>query len=123
MVKSVRQIGNEDLQEAVSTAGIQRWVAVSEEGLWAGIAETDPAAASGWHHHSDNQTLVYLLEGRMRIEWGTSGDDATEASKGEFLYVPPNTIHREVNPDQIPARAIVIRAGQGEPVVNVAEPG
>jgi len=33
-----------------------------------------------------------------------------------------NTIHREVNPASEPTHALVIRVGEGEPVVNVPRP-
>jgi uncharacterized RmlC-like cupin family protein len=120
---AITRIGLEDLVEAPGTKGIQRWVAVADQGFWAGIATTEPNLASGWHHHSDHHTLVYLLEGRMSIEWGEGPGESASAETNEFLHVPPNTIHREINPDPTPARAIIIRIGEGEPVVNVSGPG
>ncbi|MGA7227863.1 MAG: cupin domain-containing protein [Acidimicrobiia bacterium] len=120
---AVERIGRDDLEEATGTKGLRRQVALADDGFWIGIATADPAAASGWHHHTDNETLVYLIDGTLRIEFGEDGDRYAEAAEGEFLHVPPNTIHREVNPASGPTHALVIRVGKGEPVVNVPGPG
>lgn len=122
MVDSVRKIGADDLIDATGTSGIRRWLAASGEGFWAGIAETAPEVASGWHHHDGHHTIVYVLEGQVRIEWGPDGDSQVEAGPGEFLHIPAHTIHRESNPIQDSGRAVVIRLGQGETVVNVEGP-
>lgn len=118
----VKRIGAGDLEEAAGTAGIYRSLAIADTGFWAGIPVTDPGVASGWHHHDHNHSLVFLVEGRMRIEWGAGGTDAVEATAGEFLYIGPGTVHREVNPEATPARVVVIRIGQGDPVVIAAGP-
>ena len=120
---AVARIGPDDMEEAAGTKGLHRKMALAGEGFWIGIATADPAAASGWHHHIDNDTLVYLIDGTLRIEFGEDGDRHAEASEGEFLHVPPNTIHREVNPASSQTHALVIRVGEGEPVVNVPGPG
>ncbi len=123
MVETVRKIGPGDLAEAAGTEGIRRWLAASGEGFWAGIAETAPDVASGWHHHDGHHTLVYVLEGKVRIEWGPEGRHHVEAGPGEFLHIPAHTIHRELNPVHASGRAVVIRLGEGETVVNVDGPG
>jgi uncharacterized RmlC-like cupin family protein len=122
VVKPVRTVGEDEMVEAAGTTGIRRWAAVAEVGFWSGVALAEPDTASGWHHHDVNDTLVYLLEGQMRIEWGPGGSRSVEASAGEFLHVPSETIHREVNPGDVPVRALIVRIGGGEPVVNVGGP-
>lgn len=120
---TVRSIRTEDFAEAKGTEGIQRRLAASGDGFWAGLAIAAPDAASGWHHHSSNDTIVFVVDGRMRIESGPPGDiQGAEAAAGEFLYVPANTVHREVNPEKTSTRVVVIRIGDGEPVVNVDGP-
>lgn len=122
MVEPVTLIAEPDLVEAAGTDAIQRRLAVAEKGFWAGIATTEPNVASGWHHHTDNHTIVFVVEGRIRVEWGTADGEAVEAGPGDFLHVPPQTVHREVNPQSVRGRAVVIRVGDGEPVVNVSPP-
>ena len=102
---------------------MRRKVAFTAPGLWAGLVHTDPRAASGWHHHADHETSLYIVSGRMRIEFGPQGADAVEAGPGEFLHVPAHTVHRELNPDDVQSTAVIARAGEGPPTVNVEGPG
>lgn len=118
----VRLIGPDELVEAAATPGIRRWLAVADERLWAGIVVTEPGVASAWHHHGDHHTLVYLLDGSMRIEWGAAGS-AVDGRVGEFIHIPPHAVHREVNTTVSPARAVVVRVGTGPVVVNLDGPG
>lgn len=118
-IADIERIGAEDLREAPGTEAIQRKVALEGDGFWIGVVTAEPNMASGWHHHSDNDTLVYLLDGSIRVE-ARDGKGAVEAAAGEFLHVPPRTVHREVNPETKAAHALVIRVGSGDPVVNVS---
>lgn len=121
-METVRRVGMAELSDAAGTEGIQRWLAFSDDGFWVGVAQGEPDFESGWHHHSGNHTIVYVIAGHMRIEWGRGSDMSVEGTAGDFLHVPPHTIHREVNPDPEPVRAAVIRIGDGVPVVNVDGP-
>ena len=47
---------------------------------------------------------------------------AVEAGPGDFLYVPKGAIHRETNPGDTESQIVVVRAGQGPPVINVDAP-
>lgn len=115
-------ITRDDLIEAAGTAAIHRWMAVEEESFWAGWVATDPEAASGWHHHGDHDTVIYVLTGRMTIESAEGGQQAVCAAPGEWLHIPRHTVHRETNPDPTAASAVVIRIGTGPPVFNVDGP-
>ncbi len=50
-------------------------------------------------------------------------EGSAETAAGDFLYVPPHLVHREANPGSVAARAVVVRIGEGVPVVNVPGPG
>ena len=102
---------------------MRRERAFAAPGLWAGLVHTEGGAASGWHHHGDHETSLYVVQGRMRIEFGPAGGDAVEAGPGDFLHVPAHTVHRELNPDEEPSMAVIARAGDGgPPTVNVDGP-
>jgi uncharacterized RmlC-like cupin family protein len=120
----VRRFGADDLTEADPTPGMRRQLAFAAGGLWAGLVHTEPSAASGWHHHGDHETSLYVVRGAMRVEFGPGGREAVEARAGEFLHVPAHTVHRELNPDPDEASTAVIgRAGPGgAPTFNVAGP-
>jgi uncharacterized RmlC-like cupin family protein len=123
MSAPVRRIGADELSEADPTPGMQRQLAFTAPGLWAGLVHTDPGAASGWHHHGDHETSLYVVRGRLRIEFGGDGSEAVVAAAGEFLHVPAHTVHRELNPDGETSTAVIARAGDsGPPTINVDGP-
>jgi len=96
--------------------------AIAVDGFWAGLVRTDPGSVSGWHHHGDHQTSIYVARGRVRIESGPGGRDAVDAEPGDFLYVPARAVHRESNPGDFESAIVVVRAGRGAPTVNVDGP-
>ncbi len=116
---TVETAGPGELGDAGGTPGIQRRVAFSSGDLWAGEALTEPLVASGWHHHGDHETIVYVLEGEVRIETAASQVDC---GPGTFIRIPAQTIHRESNPGDRAGRAVVVRSGSGPVVVNVDGP-
>jgi uncharacterized RmlC-like cupin family protein len=119
---SVRRIAPADRTDGASTPGMLRRQAVGTPGLWAGIVLTDPGKVSGWHHHGDYETSIYVMSGTMRLEFGPGGGEMVDGRPGDFLYIAPHVIHREGNPSRGQGTAVVFRAGQGEPVTNVGGP-
>ena len=69
---------------------------------------------SGWHHHAANGTYVYVISGSVTFEFGPGGGDSAVARAGDFVVVPPDTIHRETTGPEADLEAFVIRIG-GEP--------
>lgn len=112
----------DDLEPADPTPGMIRKLAMHEDGMWTGVVDTDPGAVSGWHHHGDHETTLFIVAGRMRLESGVDGGDVVEAGPGDFIRVPAGAVHRESNPGAEPSRAVIVRCGTGEPTINVAGP-
>jgi uncharacterized RmlC-like cupin family protein len=104
------------------TPDMVREQALSTATFWAGLVRTDPGMVSGWHHHGDYETAIYVLSGLLTMESGRGGSDVVEAGPGDFVYVPKHTIHREGNPSDEESQLIVVRTGTGDAVFNVAEP-
>lgn len=90
--------------------------------MWTGVVDTEPGAVSGWHHHGDHETTLYVVHGTMRLESGANGDNVVEAGPGDFLRVPAGAIHRESNPGEEGSRAVIVRCGTGDPTTNVDGP-
>lgn len=109
-------------RDTAQTPGIVRKEAFSSEGVWAGVASTEPGMISGWHHHGNHTTYLYVMSGRFRLESGPAGRDALEGGPGDFFKIPARTIHRESNPAAEEGRTVVIRIGRGPVVVNVEGP-
>jgi len=118
----VRLIRPTDRTEGQLTDGMLREEAVAIAGLWAGFLRTDPGMVSAWHHHGEHESVIYVLDGALRMEFGPGGQDVLEAGPGDFLQVDKGAIHRESNPTEHEATAVVVRAGTGEVVVNVDGP-
>jgi uncharacterized RmlC-like cupin family protein len=104
------------------TPGMSRRVAMHRDGMWTGTVDTEAHATSGWHHHGEYETTLYVVSGRMRIESGPGGREVVEAGPGDFLRVPAGAVHRESNPSDQPALAVIVRCGTGEPTFNVGGP-
>jgi len=115
-------IPSDALTEADPTPGMHRLAAFAVDGLWAGLVHTEPGATSGWHHHGEHETSLYVVAGRLRVSYGLGGAEVAEAGPGDFLHVPAWTVHREANPTDEVSSAVIARAGRGAPTVNVAGP-
>jgi uncharacterized RmlC-like cupin family protein len=118
----VRVVRAEERQPGPATPGMARQEAFAGERMWAGTARTEPGMVSGWHHHGDYETTIYVLSGALRMEFGPGGADAVEAGPGDFVYVPKGAVHREGNPSAEPAELVLVRAGEGESTVNLDGP-
>ena len=109
-------------QAGAPTPGIVRKEAFDADGVWAGVATTEPGVVSGWHHHGDHETYLYVLSGRFRLESGPAGRDVLEGGPGDFVKIPAHAVHRESNPTAEEGRTVIVRIGRGPVVVNVEGP-
>ena len=104
------------------TSGMVREEALHSDRIWAGVAHNAPKAFSGWHHHGDYESAIYVLSGHVRIECGSGGRTVLDGDPGDFLFLPPGEIHREGNPTDETTEVVLVRAGQGAVLVNVDGP-
>jgi uncharacterized RmlC-like cupin family protein len=118
----VRLISPADRSQGPTTPGMRREQAASTDRSWSGHVTTEAGTVSGWHHHGDYESHIYVVSGVMRVESGPEGKDVVDAQAGDFVFVPPHTVHREGNPTSTEATVIVVRAGSGEAVFNVDGP-
>ena len=122
MRTGVRRIHPDERTEGPATAGMIREEAVATDAMWAGLVRTGPGVASGWHHHGDFESVIFVVTGALVMEFGPGGGETLEAQPGDFLYVAPGAIHRESNPTAEESHIIVVRSGSGVPVINVDGP-
>jgi uncharacterized RmlC-like cupin family protein len=100
---------------ATETAGARR--------LWMGHVSVAPGVRSGAHHHGDAESGIYVISGRARFRFGERLQHSLEAGPGDFVFVPPNLVHQEINAsDTEPVEMIVGRDRQEGLVVNVDLP-
>lgn len=123
MAEKIQKLTEGELIEGGYTAGMMRHQAFVTDTSWSGLVTAEAGSTSGWHHHGDFETTIYVLQGKLRLEWGPDGKNLVEADPGDFVRLPKDTVHRESNPSEEQSRLIVVRTGRGEPVFNVDGPG
>jgi len=111
-----------DRRPGPATAGMDRQEAFATDGMWSGFVRTEPGTVSGWHHHGEHESVIYVLTGALRMEFGPNGSRTVDAGPGDFVHVPKGAVHRESNPSAEPADIIVTRAGTGQSTFNVDGP-
>ena len=77
---------------------------------------------SGWHHHGDYDTAIYVVDGNLRIESGPGGSEVVTAVVGDFVHVSKGAIHREGNSGKEESHLVIVRTGYGVPTINVDGP-
>ncbi len=107
------------------TPGMRRLAAVSHalvgsEKLWAGMMIGEPGVASAVHHHGEQETVVFVLSGRSKVRWGSRLEQEADQEAGDFLFIPPQVPHQEINPSTDQSVVwVVIRSAQEAVVVNL----
>jgi uncharacterized RmlC-like cupin family protein len=117
-MSEVRVVRGDDLDERTAqTAGMLRRTAidrqsVASEKLWVGVVTVEPATSTGAHHHGDCDSVVCITSGRITIRWGDRLEKRAEAGPGDFIYIPAQLVHQEINEnDRVPVGSIVVRSG------------
>jgi uncharacterized RmlC-like cupin family protein len=91
---SVRVVRRNQLSDTTpQTAGLHRAVAFDSRNpdaqvLSAFLSTVLPGAATGAHHHGDQETILYILEGTARYRWGDRLEHVVEAGPGDFVFIP-----------------------------------
>jgi len=115
----IRKVSVDERVPGQPTPGMTRSEAIVFEDMWSGTAHTEPGAVSGWHHHGDHDTIVYVVSGTFDVE---TVDGVVQAIEGDFVHVPARVIHREGNSSETVAEVVLVRRGSGPVVVNVSGP-
>ena len=108
--------------KTTQTKGMHREELTATPNAWVGMVSTESGFVSGWHHHGDFETFIYVISGEIKMEFGKDGKESCLAGPGEVLYVPKETVHRESNPSSEKQLLFGVRVGSGDPVFNVDKP-
>jgi mannose-6-phosphate isomerase-like protein (cupin superfamily) len=103
------------------SGGLSRGGDLSYAGLWSGVSELPPGHASTPHHHGDQATIVYIVNGAMTfVVEGPDGTEEFTAYAGDFAAIPAGAVHSERNPSvDENCFCIVTRTGAVPVVVNL----
>ncbi|HEY3115974.1 MAG TPA: cupin domain-containing protein [Chloroflexota bacterium] len=96
---------------------------VGAQKIWVGYVELPPGMVSAVHHHGEAESAIYVVSGRARFYGGAQLQDEEEAEEGDFVWVPPQLIHVEMNAtEDQPVRMVVARSTQETLVFNLPTP-
>ncbi len=88
---------------------------VDAEGLSMKLAVIPPGAVIPAHLHVDFETMIYILEGTVRHEYGVGCKLVMENQAGDFLFIQPGVPHEVFNlSDTEPAVAVIARSAPDE---------
>ncbi len=119
---TVVRAGETRIPDGPATPGMHRLEAFSGEGVWVGTVKVEPGTLTGWHHHGEYDTYIYVLSGTARIDHIDGTQTVSEgSSRGDVIFVPRGTVHREGSASADGAEAVLFRVGHGELVFNVDE--
>jgi quercetin dioxygenase-like cupin family protein len=119
----IRAVQRDALTEGQASPGIARDLAFKTDEAQVIRSRVHPGTVSGWHNHANHTVYGYVVSGTARLDSGPGGRDAVSIGPGGFFIVPPNTVHREVNPSPTQeGEVILFLTGTGSMTVNVDGP-
>jgi uncharacterized RmlC-like cupin family protein len=113
----MKLIGKDELGEGQATPGMARSEAFSTEDTWTGTVVIGPKTESGWHHHGEHRSYLYVVRGVAHFE--EADGKKLVATAGDFVFVGPREVHRETNLGDEDSEVVLFRVGRGPVVVNV----
>ncbi|TWI31257.1 cupin domain-containing protein [Paracoccus sulfuroxidans] len=118
-------VRKEDMIDGPHTPGQPRQTAYEAEGIWTGVTTiTAIDAPSQWHHHKDHDSIMYMLNGEIRVDWGVEGEKSFTLKPGDFAFFRRGVIHRaQALSTDGACNFAVVRLGAGETVEAVDGPG
>jgi uncharacterized RmlC-like cupin family protein len=79
------------------------------------IATIPPGGVAYAHIHVDFEVMLYILEGRVRHEYGPGLSRTLENGPGDFIYIEPGVPHEVFNMSATePVVAVVARSDASE---------
>ncbi len=79
------------------------------------VATIPPGGVAYAHIHVDFEVMLYILEGRVRHEYGPGCRQVIDNEAGDFIFIEPGVPHEVVNlSDSEPVVAVVARSDASE---------
>lgn len=88
---------------------------VGSKELSINVATIPPGGVAGAHIHVDFEVMLYIVEGRVRHEFGAGLKQVLENQAGDFIFIEPGVPHEVFNmSDTEPVVAFVARSSADE---------
>jgi uncharacterized RmlC-like cupin family protein len=100
--------------------GIQYKAGLSSKNVNAGhlsmnVATIPPGGVAAAHIHVGFEVMLYILEGRVRHEYGPALEHAVDNEAGDFIFIEPGVPHEVFNLSASePVVAVVARSDASE---------
>jgi uncharacterized RmlC-like cupin family protein len=79
------------------------------------VATIPPGGVAAAHIHVGFEVMLYILQGRVRHEFGPSLEHSIENEAGDFIFIEPGVPHEVFNAsDTEPVVAVVARSDASE---------
>jgi uncharacterized RmlC-like cupin family protein len=79
------------------------------------VARIPPGGVAHAHIHVGFEVMLYILEGKVRHEFGTGLRQSVENQAGDFIFIEPGVPHEVFNmSDTEPVVAVVARSDASE---------
>ena len=88
---------------------------VGAKALSINIATIPPGGVAGAHIHVDFEVMLYIVQGRVRHEYGPGLTQSVENEAGDFIFIEPGVPHEVFNVSATePVVAFVARSSADE---------
>ena len=88
---------------------------VNAKSLSMNVATIPPGGVAFAHIHVDFEVMLYILEGKVRHEYGAGLKQVIENEAGDFIFIEPGVPHEVFNmSDSQPVVAVVARSDASE---------
>ena len=79
------------------------------------VASIPPGGVAYAHIHVDFDVMLYILQGRVRHEYGDGLKESIDNEAGDFIYIEPGVPHEVYNLSETePVVAVVARSDASE---------
>lgn len=121
-MEEVTVVTQAELEELDRTPDVSRQVAFEDEDVLMIQSRVAGGVTTGWHHNGDRHVYGYIVSGHAVLEYGPGGHESVPLDAGDFIFVPPRTTRRVVNPTAEDWEIVISFVGSGPPAVSVDGP-
>ena len=87
---------------------------VGSKALSINVATVPVGGVAKAHIHDGFEVMLYIVEGRVRHEYGPGLKESVENEAGDFIYIEPGIPHEVFNIGDVPVVAFVARSAADE---------
>ncbi len=118
-LRIVRQAPSEP--DRIAPQGVESQMLLASEALFLKREQIEPKAVAVRHYHA-TASIIAILEGNVRINYGSGFQHAEYAAAGDFVFIPALMPHQPVNETEAPIVCLVVRNAPWDDVILYDNP-